>query len=211
MLTVLTPATSSALTTTDAVKEVLDITGTSKDAKIANLIARASSVIAGHCGRVMGVQRVQETFRMPYCVPRWGLPVLPLTLASPARAIESVVTDGNTLSAGTDYEYDLDRGQIWRLSGNARINWIGAVTTVVYSTGWMLPGDSPRDLPAAIEEQAIALVASAYAGGSFRDPAIASDTSEGIGTIRYFDRGAGGMRVDANMADALRRYVVWTI
>lgn len=205
MLTVTTPAAASALTTLAAAKASLSITVSTYDAALTDAIDRASSALAGACGRVLGVQRYTETLRPNRALRR---PALPVSLTLPGPTLISVTADSVALVAGTDYEADTDAGLLWRLSGGSRVGWVDTLVVVVYDSGWILPGSGGRNLPAVIEDQCLSLVVAAYTGAG-RDRSIASETTEGVGAVRYFDRsGSGG--VTADMLAALTPYRIVT-
>ena len=93
MISVLVPATSSRLTTLDAVKRELSIAGTSEDARLLAYVDQASAVISDYLGRPLGQETVRETLRLSassetIMLSRW-----------PVVSVSSVVEDGATLVA----------------------------------------------------------------------------------------------------------------
>lgn len=222
LLTETVPAATTALTTLALVKADLSITDTSQDAALTSLIDRASSVISTHCGgRVFGLRTLSETFRFnrnsvaamvgwPY--PERPQSVLrpPIITSLPAATLTSVTEDGAVLVRDTDFEIDQAAGLVWRLRGNFRSWWTANVVTIVYTSGWKLPNDASRDMPADLEDHCLSLVRSAYFGqGS--DPNVSLDITQDVGRVQYWNRSTSYMIVDEGMAAALSRYVlrVW--
>ena len=70
VLTVLTPATSRALTTLGTAKDELGISGTDDDARLSRWIDEASERIETYLGRVLASETVREIFRVGGAAPR---------------------------------------------------------------------------------------------------------------------------------------------
>lgn len=200
MLTVIAPATATALTTVEAVKAELDLTGTANDAWLADAIARASDQIASWCGRVFARETVLESFRLSRPMPslalsRWSV-----------AAIAGVTEDGVALDAGA-YEVSATDGILYRLNAKGRyLSWPAVTAEVEYTAGWLLPGQVGRNLPGDIEQAAIDLVARAYHARG-RDPALRSHESPDVESLAWFDAGrtsVGGLPVE--IAGTLARY-----
>jgi hypothetical protein len=187
MLSVLVPATSSRLTSLDAVKRELSISGTSDDARLLAYIDQASAVIADYLGRPLGRETVAETLRLSassevIMLSRW-----------PVVSVTSVVEDGVTLAA-TDYE--IDRSFIYRLLSDERARWPAAKIVITYVAGY----DLPSGVPSAIERAATQLVVAMNASRG-RDPALRSESVEGIGSQSWLDpRNGGGPLPDGVVA-----------
>ena len=64
LLTVLTPASSRALTTLANVKDEIDVTSDDSDARLERWIVEESERIETYLGRVLAQEVVQETFRL---------------------------------------------------------------------------------------------------------------------------------------------------
>lgn len=222
LLTETVPAATTQLTTLALAKSTLGLTDSSQDALVTSLIDRASSVISTHCGgRVFGLRTVSETFRFNRnsvaAMAGWPYPerpqsVLrpPLITSLPAATLTSVTEDAALLVRDTDFEIDQAAGLVWRLRGNFRSWWTAQVVTVVYTTGWKLPNDASRDMPADIEDHTLNLIRSAYfATGN--NPNVAMDLVEGVGRTQFWDRSVSAMAIDETMDAALSRYVlrVW--
>lgn len=187
LLTVTTPAASRLLTTPAAALAELGLDA--PPPRLPALLAQASSAIAAHCGRVWGRETVQEVFRLD------RVPANPLPLARwPVAGVPVVTEDGAALAAGTDWELDGPAGLLWRLGGDARTPWRCNKVVVAYTAGWLLPGQDGRDLPEAVERACLLAVAAAWHAAG-RDPALRSESTEGVGSASYLDprEGAGGL------------------
>jgi hypothetical protein len=149
LLSVLTPAADRSLVALAVVKDELGITDAATDTRLTRWIREASATIEGEIGRPLRAEIVQETFRAHHrnhhndwpCAD-WSYRLNPPTGASlllvryPIVAIDSIVEDGSTLDADTDYEIDDRAGILYRLSGTVRIPWYGQTIVVRYTGGW---------------------------------------------------------------------------
>lgn len=179
MLTVVTPAASTKLTTATAASTVLGIPPDTDGLDIA--IEQASGMIADHCRRPFGLETVREIFRRP----RSGL----LLARSPAISFVSIDEGGNALTAD---DYELDGETLFRVSHSCRLPWVGPIT-VTYSAGFVLPGDSgTQTLPAPVERAAI-LVASTILTSRTRDPMMRSESVEGVGSTSWWVPDGGSL------------------
>ena len=187
MLSVLVPATSSRLTSLDAVKRELSISGTSDDARLLAYIDQASAVIADYLGRPLGRETVAETLRLSAAsetimLSRW-----------PVVSVTSVVEDGVTLAA-TDYE--IDRSFAHRLFDDERARWPAVKVILTYVAGY----DLPDGVAPAIERAATQLVVAMNASRG-RDPSLRSESVEGVGAQSWLDpRNGGGPLPDGVVA-----------
>lgn len=206
MLTVVTPAESSALTTLEAVKAELSLSGPGDDAWLTDTIARASATIERYCGRVFALETVQETFRIDRAtdllvLSRW-----------PVAAIVSIVAGGVGLAAD-GWEVDADNGDLYRIGvGDRRKVWPIGKTVVTYRAGFILPGAEGRDLPADIEAACIALCARAFHAKG-RDPALRSYENPDVESYSFVDpdRLLTVDGIPADVAERLRPYRQVTI
>jgi uncharacterized phiE125 gp8 family phage protein len=174
ILTVVTPADTYDLTVLATVKSRLGITDDGEDATLSDFIVKQSRVAAKWCGRVFAREDLQEVFRR---VARDSL-----TLARwPVTTISSIVADDVTLTAD-DWEMDAASGQVFRLSSNGdRRRWWARKITVLYTAGYALLEELPDD----IEEAVILMIAGAYAERG-KDPAVKSETVDGIGKTDFW-------------------------
>lgn len=182
ILTVTSAAVSSDLTTPGAVTQQI---GTTADASYAaRLITQASGAVASHLGRVLARETVQQVFRLTSPRLASRQPHLLLDRA-PVVSIASIVEDGTTLTTD-DWEADLDAGLLYRLQSDTRADWSALKVVVTYSGGWLLPGQTGANLPSDIERATIMTVA-AMAAGQGRDPALRSESVDGVGAQSWLD------------------------
>lgn len=187
MLTVSVAATSTRLTTLDAVKRELGIATTADDARLLGYIDQASAVIADYLGRTIARETVIETLRIQpaadaILLRRW-----------PVISIASVLEDGVTLLAS---EYERDDSRLYRLQDDERARWPAVKIVITYTAGY----DLPAGVPAAVERAALQLVTSMQAARA-RDPSLRSESIEGIGAQSWLDpRNGGGPLPDGVVA-----------
>ncbi|WP_420102147.1 hypothetical protein [Bosea sp. (in: a-proteobacteria)] len=171
MLIVVTPASTSALTTASRAAAML---GVLADAALSMAIDTASSMIVDYCRRPFAAETVRETFRSP----RDGL----LLSRAPVTNIEFIEEAGAALAAP---DYELDGQRLFRVSGACRIDW-HLIVSVTYTAGYSLPADNGTwTLPAAVERAAI-LVAGAILSNRTRDPMMRSESVEGVGSSSWW-------------------------
>src|ERR1043165_7073090 len=152
--TVITPATDFDLTTVEYVLDDLDEDDSSSETLIKRWITQASKAAARYCKRVFVVETVKDEFwtrRGDYwtrmqtrCDSILQLSRWPIK----AGTTPTVVEDGVTLTATTDFRINFDTGQLLRMdgSGNA-IEWRGRVIAVTYDAGYET---IPEDLADAV-------------------------------------------------------------
>lgn len=189
VLSVTVAATSAALTDLTTVRDELGLTDTTSDTKLTRYINAASKKISQYCNRVFVTETVQETWRAP-ANPSGGLAYNlsdePLHLSRwPVQSITSVVVDGAApLVANTDYIFEPDTGNLYRLDANGRYAaWSFNYTLVVtYVAGYV---DQEDDVAFA----ALNLVRLLWYSQP-RDPTIKSESTVGVDSVTY-DTSAG--------------------
>ena len=219
LVVITVPPASTQLTALATAKAEIGVTTTVDDAYIGKLIDRASAAIASFIGSALGTQSLSETFRFGWSpgigpasatVAPYGTPLntqyKPLVMALPnITAIATIVENGTTLTAGTDFEYDGPAGLIYRLRNSVRSWWNLPTVVVTYTAGWVLPNDGgTQTMPCDIEDCCLALVKSAYFSRA-RDPNIAMDMLDGDRT-QFWDRSLSAMVIDSAMQDTLVSY-----
>jgi hypothetical protein len=195
MLEIVTPASTSHLTTLDRVKAELSIVGTAEDARLTTLVGEASDLITAFCNRdTFGAETLRQTERLSTCR---DCIILDRDLAP---AITGVTVDGAALLAA---EYELDGALLYRLSDDCRIAWRPGKVVVNYTAGFTLLGS----LPQAIERAAVDLVVLMYRSAG-RDTAVRQEMVEGVGSTSYFDQraGSGDLPLSADRLAQLHRY-----
>lgn len=162
-ITVTSAASSHRLTTVDAVQTELDIS--SDSTFIGTLIDQASARIEKAADRVFAKETVEEERGAS------GTRYMYLT-RFPIVSVDSVEHDGDSV---TDYTvFDTEKGLLYRENGwtNTQLYWnfITDLYTgfrdpdwkITYTAGYVLPGDSARDLPDDLEMACIQFVKSLY-------------------------------------------------
>ncbi len=89
----------------------------------------------------------------------------------------SVVESGTTLTAD-EYELDAEAGLLKRLSGDTEISWPSGKHVVDYIAGFT---DVPASLSGVVKDEAKLRLSE-----SERDPAVKSETTEGIDSVDYW-------------------------
>jgi hypothetical protein len=195
VIEIITPASTIDLTTLDAVKSEMQISGGADDDWLRQRIGDASDAIASYCRRVFGAETIRQTVRLdgrdgtlsPECLTldRW-----------PVSSITSVTEDGAVLLAS---EWELDGVLLYRLTDDTRISWYARKVVIVYVAGYALVTDLPR----GIERACILAVANMYSARG-TDRRIRSETVDGIGSTSWFDADKGGGLLPSEAIDLLR-------
>ena len=174
LLTVLTPASSRALTTLATVKDEIGITDDTADARLQRWIDEASERIETYLGRVLASETVRETFRLTGAPGCLGL------ARRPVAAVASIGVDGAAL-ASDQYEIDATAGLLYPISGDQRVRWFGYTVIVTYTAGYT----SISALPRPIEAACLGLVRHRWAARD-RDPMLRSLAIPGVATEQYW-------------------------
>jgi len=166
-VTVLTPAKNRKLVTLEQVKQELEITTTTDDAFLNDIIDRVSGKIEDFTNRIFAKQTYLEK------VAGNGSPQLLLSCV-PIVSVTSVLCDSDQI---TDYEIqDAEAGILYRQAGwtwDASLWWKNSSFpsfasqrqnfTIQYIAGYILPGeDKPQTLPKSIEDACIQGVKEMY-------------------------------------------------
>ncbi len=184
MLEVLTPATNRKLAQVTTIKAELGITDTSQDVLLGLLIDQVSEVIVDYCGRPFAKEVYKET------VAGYGSNRLLLS-RTPIVSVTSVVADSEVI---VDYSIENPETGIlyrktgwrwtppigWNITGYPMPDQEELLFAVTYTAGYVLPGDTGRTLPLAVERACGELVKAWFLGRD-RDPAL---TAERIGDLQ---------------------------
>lgn len=226
MLTVLTPAATSNLSTLAAYKARFGITTADQDAQIVSLIARASSAVEGYCQRVFGVVQYRQTVRPPYTSFASYDPLMPgfgarepdcivIEAPGPVVSIDYVAAVGAPAPLVEWQGFERDGFRLFRLSNDVRVMWAFRKIVVDFTVGYRLPGDTQTqgvpDLPAAIEGACLDLANRASFVGS-RDPSVRREMIVGVMQTDYTQLGASDgaamkQGIPADIAARLDPYV----
>lgn len=171
---VVTPAPSYGLTTKEAVKAVLGISGSDQDTLIDDMIKQASDFAISYCGRTFAKEEVRET------LPGKGLPDIILSLTPILEMTTVKFRGGTNLTAPTNYKIKdakigiLQMPQGWTSSEYAwntisphPSSYAADDWEFVYWGGYVLPGwnesdEGPRTLPYDLERAIIEMTKSYY-------------------------------------------------
>lgn len=183
VVTVSTPPAETDLTTIDRVKLELDLTDvdTSRDNLLGYKIAEATSDIEAHLGRVLCRAGLTQTM--------WGDPGCAEYLILdryPVASIASVTID-DVAVASSEYRLDAKTGLLYRLDASGYPSvWTWCKSAViVFTAGYIMPGETNRDLPEALEAGAVDLVMSYWVSRG-RDPLVRSEDIPGLGAVQYW-------------------------
>lgn len=171
-VTVTTPAQFTALTSLEAARTELGLTDASQDARLQQLIGRASAAARSYLARDLSYAGLTQVLRRELGDSVDQAPEALLLARWPVEDVTSVTLDGEVLD-DDEYEIDAASGLLYRLDGNASpCTWrICDSCSVVFGGGYRMPGDALRNLPEDIEAGALALIRGQYFATG-RDPAL---------------------------------------
>jgi len=181
--TITTGPSVTRLTTLSRIKQELGIASSDDDALLAAKIDEATSDIEAHLSRTFARATLSETFW-----PTEGA-ITSDTLIMARAPIASVtsIAEDDVAVASTEYRIDASAGLIHRLDASGYPSfWLAhKAIVVVYAAGFLLPGESGRDLPAAVEAGAIELVQSFWQARG-RDPLVKAEEVPGVMRTDYW-------------------------
>lgn len=185
ILSVTAPAANPyRLTTLERVKAELNITDGAGDELLAKKIDEAGSDIQAALGFVVARETVTETFRHDSGGCLW---IDKLILdRTPVASIASVTVDDVAVDVA-EYEVEAATGFLHRLDSSGYPNgWsFGKSIVVVYSGGYILPGEAGANLEPAIEAGVVELVTSYWLSRG-RDPLVRSEEVPGVMSVQYW-------------------------
>jgi hypothetical protein len=212
ILTVVTPATDTDVTTLEIVKDELGITDTGSDTTLSRWISESSERIRGYTEREWGLESVTELFRFPH--HEWLQGYGPhhnhrhhaLRLARyPITTVASIVEDDvYPLVQGVDFEVDPKSGLVYRLfqggmpNAEIRWNWRRRKVFATYSGGYALPGGAPLRL----QQACLALIKGRWSSRT-RDPALRSFNIPGVIEKSFWTPTTGGSDMPPEVASIL--------
>ncbi len=187
MLTIVTPAPTTHLTSVDRMKVELGLTDDAQSDKLLILIGEASDIVASYCNREnFGRETVRQTDRLPQCCE---VIVLDRDLAPEILTVKEA---GISL---TSDQYELDGSLLYRLVNDQRSYWSAGKCEIEYEAGFILL----TTLPQGIERACVDTVTRLYHGAG-RDSAVRSDEVDGIGQRQYFDRQSDALSAESKTA-----------
>lgn len=199
MFTVVERAESNDLTTLEAVKSVLGITGAAEDDYLSRIIRQASSAVTSYLrvpqasdgSRTLAVEKLEQTFRFEPQRARGGVSSenqrQHLILArKPVTSVVSVIEGTRPLDV-SEYELDGASGLLKRLRNDRLSNWSGCSKVVVtFSAGWKLPdAEDDQTMPSDIEDVVVDLVKLKRASRN-RDPLVKSIEVVDVDITQYW-------------------------
>jgi len=130
------------------------------DTEIEKAIDRVSELLVRECGLVETAGGERPTFRNERLTATWYETgycrgdVLNLPWRVPVTGLTSVVENGVTLTANTDFvQIDAKPGRLRRLSAGQPTLWSSSGIVVVFNAGWSAVTDVPPLVEAAVLEQ----------------------------------------------------------
>ena len=145
-----TPPDSEDLVSIEEMKGMLNIppTDTSKDQQLSFLISEVSVAMARAVNRTFGYAKWHETFydigTPPSPKPRLFFREWPVKFAD----IETMTLNGVDIKSDLTWELEEATGTLYVPGGGG---WAGGDLDVVYSAGYHLPDDAPKDLKFAAD------------------------------------------------------------
>lgn len=177
ILSVTTAATVTALTTLERLKQELDISVSTYDSLLRAKIKEATSDINARAW-ADPLETVTQTF--------WdvGCEEYLILRRRPNVSISSITVDD---VATTDYRIDPETGLLYCLdTSDYPTFWVSCKSiAVVYSAGYIMPGQANANLEPALEAAAIELLQS-YWQSRGRDPLIKSESVPDLGEVSYW-------------------------
>ncbi|WP_377847222.1 hypothetical protein [Bosea sp. UC22_33] len=179
MLEIIAAATSTRLTTVDAVRADCGITlDQASDSDVERWIDQQSAAIVGWLGRPLALETVRETL-----LERSSTDMLALA-RFPIVDIASLTVNGTPIDED-GYAVNRAAGLLYRRSPTRCLFWPHGETVITYSAGYVLPGEAGRTLPHDIERATLLLIRYGWLAQS-RDPSIRSETEDGVGATTWF-------------------------
>lgn len=199
LTTVVTTATDTNLVDLDTVKDELNVKDMASNAFLTRQIKSASAAAASFCNRVFAVETITDEFWPSRSDP--NVESLQLT-RFPAIAVSSVVEDGTTLVALTDYRVDLAAAQLIRLDTEPYPrSWPSEPVAATYTTGYSA-------IPDDVIDAVIRMVKSRWFARS-RDPMLRSESIAGVRDVQYWiATGEDGGAMSPDVIDLLNNYRV---
>jgi hypothetical protein len=201
MFTVSTAGTN-AMTTLATVKLELKIEGNTDDAwlraqidSLSQTACRILGVAESETGtRNLGRETLVETIDQRAAWP-WTRALRPIIASNehdgklilsrrPVVSISSITEDGVMVDP-TEYKLSAATGTVRRLSGDMPIAWPSSLIVVTYLAGWLMPGQSGRNLPTDWEDAVISAVKQAWFSRT-RDPAVKRENNPGVFEQEFF-------------------------
>lgn len=205
-LTVVAAAQDRTFLSIEDLRGILEITGTSQDAKLKILNGAVAAALTAECKlkAAAGVQptlreeTLSEAFRPRYSPNRRERSPSALRLARrPVTAIGSVIENGVTLDE-SGYRVDGAEGELIRLSAGNDGYWAYAPITVAYTAGW-------AEVPDTLQ-RAAAEMAREWWFEDQRNPTLKSRDIPGVESVQYRWASVGDQALPQDVLDMLSEF-----
>ena len=190
-----TPPVSTRLTTVVAVQSELRLTEDKDIERIELLIDQASSLVCDYCARQFARATISETIFSDQREYYWDYDRPHTQIALSRLPIVEIVgiKANSTPFLYNNLDYDEESGVLDLRYGMGDIE-------VVYTGGYLLPGQDGSNLPGAVERACIEVAAGIWHRASRGDPLLKRDRIEGIGDTEYYDQSVLGKGVLSSLA-----------
>ncbi len=188
MATLITAPSVTQLAEIETLKAELGIADTAQDDQLGRYLAQSSALIASYTGRSFPRAQWQDVFRLR------GERRRSLILSErPVTSIEALNIDGDATDA-TALDLDELAGLLHRPHHCSLGCWWAHKIIVIYTAGYLLPGQPGRDLPANLERACLDTAKGLFHAAD-RDPLVRSEAEQGIGSTSWLDpdAAAGGL------------------
>lgn len=196
--TIVTPPTVTNMVTMERMAIELGLTNGQAKKRVPSLIEDASGLVCNYCNRTFARTTVNQKFPMVSVPYPYTLVMPPVTRIFrlrfiPVASIVSASYNGNAVDPST-ISYDPESGQIFGIQTlNSTQFFAGLFDSITYTGGYLMPGQTGRDLPIQIERACIDTVAMLWhrGGKDGRDPMTKLDAVDKIGTTSYYNPSGG--------------------
>ena len=185
MATLITAPSATQLAELGTLKLELGIVDTTQDDQLGRYLDQASALIASYTGRSFPRAQWQDVFRLR------GERRRTLILSErPVTSIEALNIDGDATDA-TALDLDENAGLLLRPHNCALGAWWAHKIVVIYTAGYLVPGQPGRDLPANLERACLDTAKGLFHAAD-RDPQLRSEAAQGVGSTSWLDPDVAG-------------------
>lgn len=177
------------------------------DTFLSRQITLSSAAIHRYCNRMFPVETIQDQFNFLMGRYDWQVSarmgVLQLTKLPVQSVISVTVNDpagAYTLTSGTDFMVDMNRGQLVRLNADTGLprKWDAIQTVVQYTAGFPTLPDDIDDACSRLTKKAF------WTRG--RDPSVMEQSTGQMGSVKYWVNPSPDGNLPADVADLLDNY-----
>jgi hypothetical protein len=197
MANLVTAPQATRLATLDSLKAELGIADAAQDAQLGAYLDQASGLIGGFTGRFFPRAQWQDVFRLE------GRPKRSLVLSQrPVLQVESLHIDGQPFT-GDAIDLDPQSGVLRPSCRIGSAEWCAWRVVVIYTTGFLLPGQDGRTLPDVVERACLDTAKGMFHAAD-RDPLVRSESEQGIGSTSWLDPDPNNGGLPASVAAMLK-------